>query len=587
MNKSARGDPPGRLILRMTTDFQPGDTDVNLLQKILTQLGGIPRPGDLETGLLGKILFQMGGTPRPGDAKNVLYRKINQSAGVRTFPGDDTNKLLFRIAQFVNGNPLPGDTDNNLLRKWLGNAAAITDNDRANSTIPLTPGTTPGGDPKIDIFFDNDYWLNKWFAFYVSITDPGVTPVASDFVFRELIQVTSTPFVYEFILPTPSFSPSKVCLLISVGDTPAQALSPDIESMVDPEEFRPNCWIFPNQFSAPPEAPVATAATNISDDGFDANWNASAGATSYRLDVSESPVFASFVTGFEDLNVANVTTFSVSGLDPAVTYYYRVRAVNADGTSPDSNTISAVTEVTPASFAGLINWWRADSFGALADNTAIGGAGLEWIDEAGSLDAFQGTSAFQPRFRTAVFGTAPVIEFQFNGSFTPQQFMTLSAVENNGVNLAGNFTIVFVAQAVIVGAGNVSGGTLLGNAFTINDSAIEWSPQGTFPQAARVYGATANQGSASYATNGPVMVSIIRSGANLQFRKNAATVSSHVLGAVDLLRLNFMGACNFNVGGVIVRYGGYLGEVCIYNAALSDADLNALFTGYFQAKNSL
>lgn len=46
----------------------------------------------------------------------------------------------------------------------------------------------------------------------------------------------------------------------------------------------------------------------------------------------------SFVTGYEDLNVGNVVTYAVSGLDAETTYYYRVRAVNASCTSPNSNT---------------------------------------------------------------------------------------------------------------------------------------------------------------------------------------------------------------------------------------------------------
>jgi hypothetical protein len=43
------------------------------------------------------------------------------------------------------------------------------------------------------------------------------------------------------------------------------------------------------------DAPVATAATAIQDVSFVANWNAVAGATSYKLDVSDSPTFGSFV----------------------------------------------------------------------------------------------------------------------------------------------------------------------------------------------------------------------------------------------------------------------------------------------------
>lgn len=89
-----------------------------------------------------------------------------------------------------------------------------------------------------------------------------------------------------------------------------------------------------------PDVPVATEETSSTVNGFTANWNASAGATSYRLDVARDIGFTSMV--ITDSNVGNVTTYAVSSLTVGQ-YYYRVRAVNGAGASDNSNVIDANT----------------------------------------------------------------------------------------------------------------------------------------------------------------------------------------------------------------------------------------------------
>ncbi|HOY85754.1 MAG TPA: fibronectin type III domain-containing protein, partial [Candidatus Syntrophosphaera sp.] len=53
-----------------------------------------------------------------------------------------------------------------------------------------------------------------------------------------------------------------------------------------------------------------------------------------------------YVSGYQNLNVNNVTTYNVTGLTPGTTYYYVVRAYNAYGTSDDSNEIEVTTTST-------------------------------------------------------------------------------------------------------------------------------------------------------------------------------------------------------------------------------------------------
>ena len=75
--------------------------------------------------------------------------------------------------------------------------------------------------------------------------------------------------------------------------------------------------------------PVPTAATNYTETGFTANWTAPAlgTVTGYLLDVSTSPTFATFVTGYNGMDCGTSLSQAVTGLS-GTSYYYRVRANN-------------------------------------------------------------------------------------------------------------------------------------------------------------------------------------------------------------------------------------------------------------------
>ena len=57
-----------------------------------------------------------------------------------------------------------------------------------------------------------------------------------------------------------------------------------------------------------------------------ATWQTIAGTNGYLLDVSTSSSFSTYVEGYHDLDVGNVTGRVVTGLNPGTTYYYRVRS---------------------------------------------------------------------------------------------------------------------------------------------------------------------------------------------------------------------------------------------------------------------
>ena len=77
---------------------------------------------------------------------------------------------------------------------------------------------------------------------------------------------------------------------------------------------------------------------------FAAKWHSVGAATGYRLDVATSAAFVTYVPGYQNLNVGNVTTRNVTGLTPNTNYYYRLRAYSGNGTSPNSNVIKLKTK---------------------------------------------------------------------------------------------------------------------------------------------------------------------------------------------------------------------------------------------------
>ena len=86
----------------------------------------------------------------------------------------------------------------------------------------------------------------------------------------------------------------------------------------------------------------ASAATDVEDNAFAANWAASTDATGYLLTVKEGDAI---VDGFSDLEVGVVTTYTVEGLKANTTYTYTVKAVYGDKISKASNTIEVTTLV--------------------------------------------------------------------------------------------------------------------------------------------------------------------------------------------------------------------------------------------------
>src|SRR6266496_585776 len=89
-----------------------------------------------------------------------------------------------------------------------------------------------------------------------------------------------------------------------------------------------------------PQGPTPTRSS------FMASWGGISGAIGYRLDVSVSSSFSSYVDGYHDLDVGNVTGRVVTGLNSGTTYYYRVRPYTAIGPDTYWQVMTATTVAT-------------------------------------------------------------------------------------------------------------------------------------------------------------------------------------------------------------------------------------------------
>ena len=103
----------------------------------------------------------------------------------------------------------------------------------------------------------------------------------------------------------------------------------DLQSMT---EIPAQTTVEPSQISVP-----ATRSSFMTD------WQSVSGAIGYRLDVSTNASFSSYVSGYHDLDVGNITGRVVTGLSQGTTYYYRARSYDATVTGGSSNVMTGTT----------------------------------------------------------------------------------------------------------------------------------------------------------------------------------------------------------------------------------------------------
>lgn len=150
-------------------------------------------------------------------------------------------------------------------------------------------------------------------------------------------------------------------------------------------------------------APVATAATIVLDTSFQANWNAVSNAMTYGLTVARDANFADIVTGYNRLEVNDVT-FPVTGLAALTSYWYRVEAWNGRS-SVYSNVVTLTTAALPVT-SGLVLALTASSLiGLFNDGDNV----TSWTSIEGKVFTKPAYVAGYPVFKTNIVNGKPVV----------------------------------------------------------------------------------------------------------------------------------------------------------------------------------
>jgi hypothetical protein len=210
----------------------------------------------------------------------------------------------------------------------------------------------------------------------------------------------------------------------------------------------------PNQPPNPvgkPWPPVAAAATAVGTTSFTANWSTAAAAKGYRLDVSTSSVFDTYLSGYQDLDVGGVLSRSVSGLTEDTTYYYRVRAYNDFGTSDNSATVDVTTTSSSQPPAGTNTFFFGppatpvwDMSGTYLITNHVQGAKIPLLEIVFS------ELALSVDGRGKLQGTGPVL-VQVGDDVVGGDYKVSGNMTGGGTQTRVNFTIKFNGNGTVAG----------------------------------------------------------------------------------------------------------------------------------------
>jgi hypothetical protein len=282
-----------------------------------------------------------------------------------------------------------------------------------------------------------------------------------------------------------------------------------------------------------------------------------------------SPPAGAFTPFFVTLsNAAPAATFLYTA--PGVAATRTIRATNNGGLINPAG-VAYVATFNPASVAGLLGWWKADSLFALADGDPVS----VWPDSsANGRNATQSGGA-RPVFKTNILNGQPTVLFRNTGV---RQFMTLATqIDTSG---AVPLWTAFVVMKLFGSQGTGSDLMALGAAGGIyGDNSCEISAYNgwvTFNAqgSARTFGADQSPAWHVFTTHNAVAGP-----------KMYIDGISRTLNVGTIVSTNNFGLIGTTPGQIYLS-DGYIAEILIYNSILSDANRGAVET-YLKAKYGL